>query len=166
MTALVVLTSGAYNLQTGEILAGYSDATLVGGAFNTVFAWGNIGSRFVAIAMFLFAFTTILGWSHYGSKAWEYLFGTKSAVIFKIIHLATILMGAVMTSSLAWDISDTFNGLMMFPNLIGVVVLSPLVMKITRNYIDRKIKQKDVAPILSYDADIQKEMEENLDEDA
>ena len=158
MTALVVLTSGAYNLQTGEILAGYSDATLVGGAFNTVFAWGNIGSRFVAIAMFLFAFTTILGWSHYGSKAWEYLFGTKSAVIFKIIHLVTILMGAVMTSSLAWDISDTFNGLMMFPNLIGVVVLSPLVMKITRNYIDRKIKQKDVAPILSYDEAINEEM--------
>ena len=159
MTALVVLTSGAYNLQTGEILAGYSDATLVGGAFNTVFGWGNIGGRFIAIAMFLFAFTTVLGWSHYGSKAWEYLFGAKTTYIFKIIHLITILLGAVMTSSLAWDISDTFNGLMMFPNLIGVVALSPLVMKITKNYIARKIKNEDVAPILSYDADIQKEME-------
>ena len=150
MTALVVLTSGAYNLETGEILAGYSDATLVGGAFNTIFSWGNIGSRFIAIAMFLFAFTTILGWSHYGSKAWEYLFGAKTTVIFKLIHLVTILLGAVMTSSLAWDISDTFNGLMMFPNLIGVVALSPLVVKITKNYIDRKIKNKDVAPVLSY----------------
>ena len=151
MTALVVLTSGAYNLQTGEILAGYSDATLVAGAFNTVFSWGNIGSRFVAIAMFLFAFTTVLGWSHSGAKAWEYLFGSKTSVIFKIIHLVAIFLGAVMTSSLAWDISDTFNGLMMFPNLIGVVALSPLVVKITKNYIARKIKKKDVAPILSYD---------------
>ena len=160
MTALVVLTSGAYNLETGEILAGYSDATLVGGAFNTVFGWGNIGSRFVAIAMFLFAFTTILGWSHYGTKAWEYLFGSKTTYIFKIIHLITIVLGAVMTSSLAWDISDTFNGLMMFPNLIGVVVLSPLVIKITKNYIARKIKNKDVEPILSYDEAIQKEAAE------
>jgi AGCS family alanine or glycine:cation symporter len=158
MTALVVLTSGAYNLQTGEILAGYSDATLVGGAFNTVFAWGNLGSRFVAIAMFLFAFTTILGWSHYGAKAWEYVFGSKTTVIFKIIHLVTILMGAVMTSSLAWDISDTFNGLMMFPNLIAVVALSPLVMKITKNYVARKIHNKKVDPILSYNEAIQAEM--------
>ena len=158
MTALVVLTSGAYNLQTGEILAGYSDATLVGGAFNTVFGWANLGSRFVAIAMFLFAFTTILGWSHYGSKAWEYVFGSKTTYIFKIIHLITIMLGAVMTSSLAWDISDTFNGLMMFPNLIAVVVLSPVVVKITKNYISRKIKHEDVEPIYSYDPAIQEEM--------
>lgn len=159
MTALVVLTSGTYNLQTGELLAGYTDATLVGGAFNTVFGWGNIGSRFIAIAMFLFAFTTVLGWSHYGSKAWEYLFGTKTTFIFKIIHLVTIMLGAVMTSSLAWDISDTFNGLMMFPNLIGVVVLAPVVIRITKNYVARKIKKQDVKPILSYDEKTQAEME-------
>ncbi len=162
MTALVVLTSGAYNLQTGEILAGYTDATLVGGAFNTVFSWGNIGSRFIAVAMFLFAFTTVLGWSHYGAKAWEYLFGAKTTYIFKLIHLVTVFLGAVMTSSLAWDISDTFNGLMMFPNLIAVVALSPLVMKITKNYVARKIKNKKVDPILSYDETIQKEMEEAM----
>ena len=167
MTALVVLTSGGlnggvFNAQTGEIAAGYTDATLVGGAFNEVFSWGNIGGKFVAIAMFLFAFTTVLGWSHYGSKAWEYLFGSKSVPVFKIIHICTIMFGAVMTSSLAWDISDTFNGLMMFPNLIAVVALSPLVMKITKNYVDRKIKNKKVDPILSYDEAIQKEMEESL----
>ena len=162
MTALVVLTSGAYDLSTGEILAGYTDATLVGGAFNTVFGWANIGSRFIAIAMFLFAFTTILGWSHYGTKAWEYLFGSKTTYIFKIIHLITILLGAVMTSSLAWDISDTFNGLMMFPNLIGVVVLCPLVVKITKNYVARKIKNEDIEPILSYDEAIQKEAVKEL----
>ena len=163
MTALVILTSGAYNAETGEILENYSEATLVGGAFNQVFSWGNLGEKFIAVAIFLFAFTTILGWSHYGAKAWEYVFGAKSVVVYKILHICTIMLGAVMTSSLAWDISDTFNGLMMFPNLIAVVTLSPLVAKITKNYIDRKIKKKDVPPLLSFDPKIQKEMEENLD---
>ena len=160
LTALVVLTSGVYDLATGATAGGAGDATLVASAFNSVFSVGNIGEKFVAVAMFLFAFTTVLGWSHYGTKAWEYLFGTKSTVIFKIIHIGTIILGAVMTSSLAWDISDTFNGLMMIPNLIGVVVLFPLVMKITKNYVDRKIRKKDVAPILSYDPALQKEAEE------
>ena len=164
LTALVVLTSGVYDLATGATVGGVSDATLVASAFNSVFSFGNIGEKFVAVAMFLFAFTTVLGWSHYGTKAWEYLFGAKSTVVFKIIHIATILLGAVMTSSLAWDISDTFNGLMMIPNLIGVVVLFPLVMKITKNYVDRKIHKKNVKPILSYDPKIQEEAEEHLDE--
>ncbi len=157
MTALVVLTSGVFNLTTGELAEGLNDATLVGGAFNTVFSWGNIGQKFIAIAMFLFAFTTVLGWSHYGAKAWEYLFGSKTTIIFKIIHVCTVIFGAVLTSSLAWDISDTFNGLMMIPNLIGVVTLMPLVVKITNNYVNRKIKGKDIKPILSYDEKIEKE---------
>ena len=163
LTALVVLTSGVYDLATGTTAAGASDATLVAGAFNSVFSFGNIGEKFVAVAMFLFAFTTVLGWSHYGTKAWEYLFGTKSTVVFKIIHILTIILGAIMTSSLAWDISDTFNGLMMIPNLIGVVVLFPLVMRITKNYVDRRIKKKDVKPILSYDPDLQREAEQEID---
>ncbi len=166
MTALVVLTSGAYNTETGAILEGYTDATLVGGAFNQVFSWGDIGEKFIAIAMFLFAFTTVLGWSHYGTKAWEYLFGTKSTIVFKIIHIITIMFGAVMTSSLAWDISDTFNGLMMFPNLIAVVILCPLVAKITKNYVDRRIRKKDVKPILSYDETLQAEAEAHIDDEA
>ena len=151
MTALVVLTSGVFNAKTGAVAEGLNDATLVGGAFNTVFSWGNVGQKFIAIAMFLFAFTTVLGWSHYGSKAWEYLFGAKTTIIFKIIHVCTVIFGAVLTSSLAWDISDTFNGLMMLPNLIGVVVLIPLVVKITKNYVDRNIKGKDVEPLLSHE---------------
>jgi len=170
MTALVVLTSGGleggvFNVATGEIAEGLTDATLVGGAFNYVFPWGNIGQRFIAIAMFLFAFTTVLGWSHYGSKAWEYLFGAKTTVIFRIIHVCTVIFGAVLSSSLAWDISDTFNGLMMIPNLIGVVVLFPLVMKITKNFVDRKIKKQDVAPVLSYDANIEAAAVAALDEE-
>ena len=162
MTALVILTSGVFDANSGKILAeGYTDATLVGGAFNTVFSWGGLGAKFIAVAMFLFAFTTVLGWSHYGAKAWEYVFGAKSVVVFKIIHVCTIIFGAVMTSSLAWDISDTFNGLMMFPNLIAVLALSPLVMKITKNYVARKIKKKDVEPMLSYDPELNKEDSEN-----
>ena len=162
MTALVVLTSGGlnggvFNVETGAVAAGLSDATLVGGAFNEVFSWGDIGQRFVAIAMFLFAFTTVLGWSHYGSKAWEYLFGAKTTFIFRIIHVITVIFGAVLTSSLAWDISDTFNGLMMVPNLIGVLALTPLVMKITKNYVDRNIRKKDVKPMLSYKDDVNEE---------
>ena len=65
-----------------------------------------------------------------------------------------------MTSSLAWDISDTFNGLMLVPNLIGVIALSPVVVKITRNYIDRKFNGKDIEPILSYFPVIQAEAAE------
>ena len=157
MTALVILTSGVVNYN--ESMANVESATLVSNAFNTVFSWGGLGSKFIAIAMFLFAFTTVLGWSHYGSKAWEYLFGAKTTFIFRIIHVCTIIFGAVLTSSLAWDISDTFNGLMMIPNLIGVLFMLPLVVKITKNYVDRKVKKKDVKPILSYDPEIQAEAE-------
>ena len=165
MTALVVLTSGVFNAKTGAIAEGLTDATLVGGAFNTVFPWGGIGQKFIAVAMFLFAFTTVLGWSHYGSKAWEYLFGAKTTVVFRIIHVCTVIFGAVLTSSLAWDISDTFNGLMMLPNLIGVVVMLPMVIKITKNYVNRKIKGKDEEPVLSFDPEIQKMQAEAITED-
>ena len=161
MTALVVLTSGVYDLGAGAIAEGRSDATLVADAFNSVFSFGNIGGKFVAVAMFLFAFTTVLGWSHYGAKAWEYLFGTKSTTVFKILHIITIFFGAVLTSSLAWDISDTFNGLMMIPNLIGVVILAPTVVKITNNYVNRILKKKDIEPLLSEFPEYQNPEEEN-----
>ena len=95
-------------------------------------------------------------------KAWEYLFGTKATVVYKVIHLVMIFLGALLTSSLAWDISDTFNGLMMVPNLIGVLALSGLVVKITRNYIDRNLKHKDVKPMLSAIPDVQEEEEKRL----
>jgi len=169
MTALVVLTSGGleggvFNVVTGEIAKGYTDATLVGGAFNTVFSWGNIGEKFIAIAMFLFAFTTVLGWSHYGSKAWEYIFGAKTTVVFRIIHVCTVIFGAVLTSSFAWDISDTFNGLMMIPNLIGVLALSPLVVKITLNYLRREKNGEDIEPMYNVDPEIQaQELERTIE---
>lgn len=161
MTALVVLTSGLINLDTGAlVIEGAGDATLVAKAFSGIF--GIWGERFIAVAILLFAFTTVLGWDHYGTTAWEYLFGTKATFVYKIIHLVTIMCGALLTSSLAWDISDTFNGLMMVPNLIGVIALSGLVMKITKNYVDRRLKNKDVKPIISAFDDIQKEQEAKL----
>ena len=154
MTALVVLTSGVIDLQTGVAVTTI-DATLVADAFNTVFSFGGIefGKMFIALAIFLFALTTVLGWSHYGTKAVEYLAGKKAPSVvlgYRILFVLMILSGALMTSSLAWDISDTFNGLMMLPNLIGVVTLSPIVIRITRNYVERVLHGKDIAPLLTY----------------
>lgn len=163
MTALVVLTSGVYDLTTGAVAEGVTDATMVAKAFNSVFSFGNLGEKFIAIAMFLFAFTTVLGWSHYGTKAWEYLFGTKTTIGYKVFFVVMIMSGALMTSSLAWDISDTFNGLMMIPNLIGVLSLCGLVTKITKNYVDRRIRHKEgVKPMLSFDPQTQAEAEAAL----
>ncbi|MFI3237315.1 MAG: alanine/glycine:cation symporter family protein [Lachnospiraceae bacterium] len=155
LTALVILTSGCIDLTTGEMLTASEGSVLVSDAFAGVF--GYAGSAFIAIAILLFAFSTVLGWSYYGTKAWEYLFGTKSTMLYKIVFVAFIFVGATMSLSLAWDISDTFNGLMAIPNLIGVLALSPLVIKITKNYVQRNLKGEDVAPILNADPQIQAE---------
>ncbi len=157
-SALVILSSGLVDLETG-VSAVEKNSLLASGAFAETF--GSFGEMFVAVAMFFFAITTVLSWSQYGAKAVEYLAGEKGAKIYKVIFVLMTVSGAVMTSSLAWDISDTFNALMMIPNLIAVIILSPLVAKITKNYVDRKIKNKEgIAPILSYDPEIQKEMEQ------
>lgn len=174
MSALVMLSSGLVDLDTvnldqvvkigGEFITSDDKALLAPAAFGQTF--GQFGEIFVAIAMFFFAFTTVLGWSQYGAKAVEYLGGVKAAKVYKVIFVLMTISGALMTSSLAWDISDTFNALMMIPNLIAVIVLSPLVAKLTKNYVDRRIKgKKDVAPMLSYDPEIQKEMEQDLYKD-
>ncbi|MCR5592482.1 MAG: alanine:cation symporter family protein [Saccharofermentans sp.] len=170
MTSLVILTSGVVDLETGVIETS-SDAVLVADAFNSVFKVGELdcGRMFVALAILVFAFTTILGWSQYGSKAIEYLSGRFAPVairIYKVFFVILIVSGSIMTSSIAWDISDTFNGMMMIPNLIGVLSMSPLVMKITNNYIARRIKgDKSVKPILSYDPRIEEENAKALAED-
>lgn len=159
MTAVVVLTSGYVDLETGVVAEGVNDATLVSQAFGNIF--GAVGEMFVAVAMLLFAFTTVLGWSQYGTKAVEYLLGEKAVKVYKVIFVLMIISGAVMTSSIAWDISDTFNGLMMIPNLIGVAALSPLVSKITKNYVNRKLKNMDEEPLLSFDESIQADVMKN-----
>ncbi len=160
LTAFNVLTSGLIDLETGLPLEKYGDVTLtsaniVSTAFNIKF--GAIGSAFIAIAIALFAFSTVLGWSHYGSKACEFLFKEKAVMVYKLIFVAAIFGGAVMGDNLAWDIADTLNGLMAIPNLIGVLVLSPIVAAITKNYVDRIIKGKKIEPMLSVFPDIQAE---------
>ncbi len=163
MTALVILTSGLVDLQTGAMLTDAMKSVLVAEAFSTVF--GRFGAMFIAVAILLFAFSTVLGWSYYGSKSWEYLvgklsgnpvLGTKSTIVYKVVFVAFIAVGATMSLDLAWDISDTFNGLMSIPNLIGVITLSPLVARITRNYVRRVLHGRNDAPILSYDPEIEK----------
>lgn len=161
LTAFTVLSTGLVDLDTGAVLSSAEGSALVGEAFSTVF--GFIGPMFIAIAILLFAFSTVLGWSHYGTKAFEYLFGSKATIIYRVIFIVFILFGATMSLDLAWDLSDTFNGLMAIPNLIGVLSLSPVVMKITANYVDRKIKGHDVKPMLSAFPDIQAEQEQGLD---
>ncbi len=155
LTAFAVLSSGLVDLDTGAVLSESSGSALVGEAFATIF--GSFGPMFIALAILLFAFSTVLGWSHYGSKAWEYLFGAKSTIAYKVVFILMIFIGATMKLSLAWDLSDTFNGLMAMPNLIGVLCLSPLVMKITQNYVDRILRKKDVKPMLSVFPDINDE---------
>ena len=91
-------------------------------------------------------------------------FGWSEEIVVNIFVLM-IMSGALMTSSLAWDISDTFNGLMMIPNLIGVIAMSGIVMKVTKNYIDRKKRGLDVEPIISYDKKIQAAQVAQMKED-
>ena len=154
MTSMVVLSSGAIDLETGmRVDPGADGSTFVAEAFGNIF--GTPGEMFIALCILMFAFTTVLGWSHYGTKAVEYLFGVKGGKIYKFIFVPIIASGALMTSSIAWDISDTFNGMMMIPNLIGVLSLTPMVLKITNNYIDRKIKKKEITPMLSAIPEIQ-----------
>ena len=162
MTAFSVLSSGLVNLETGETVAEYggialTKANLVSTVFSIRFGW--IGSAFIAISIMLFAFSTVLGWSHYGTKAAEYLLGEKRTVPYRILFVLLVFGGAVMGDNLAWDLADTFNGMMMIPNLIGVIALSGVVAKITKNYIDRTFHGSKERPMYSAFPDIQREQE-------
>ncbi len=164
LTAFSILSSGLIDLGSGKLVDAFSHLTkndLVATVFEQKF--GVLGSSFIAVSIALFAFSTVLGWSHYGTKACEYLLGEKRTIPYRILFVLLVFGGAVMGDNLAWDLADTFNGLMMIPNLIGVIALSGVVLKITRNYVDRNIKgKKEVAPLLSAFPDIQKEQEASL----
>lgn len=165
LTAFTVLCSGLVDLQTGEVLTSSTGASLVSEALSE--GLGSLAGSFVAIAISLFAFTTVLGWSFYGTKSCEYLFGTRATVIYKIIFVLCIVFGATMSFDLAWAIADTLNALMAIPNLIGVLCLSGTVFAITKNYTERKITrtQPDATPMLSFDPDIQAMQEKALMKD-
>jgi AGCS family alanine or glycine:cation symporter len=166
LTALTILSSGAVDLATGQLTeaaAEVGSSSLMSYSFSQTF--GQPGAWFIAIAILLFAYSTVLGWSHYGSTACEYLFGTSAVNVYRIVFVVIVLAGSVMKAQLAWDISDTFNGMMMIPNLIGVLVLSPQVMKCTKNYVDRRIRGKNIEPMLSMDPEIQAQEEKLIHED-
>ena len=130
MTALVILTSGAWTL-TGEDGAGLTAAVLTSTAFQT----SIIGGQYiVTIALAVFAFTTILGWSYYGERCWQYLFREKSLWIYRVFWVAAALLFANVKVELVWHLSDALNGLMAIPNLVGLLLLAPMVFKVTRDY--------------------------------
>ncbi len=158
LTAFSILSSDLVDLSTGQVVTEFKGVAISNGnLMSTVFGeqFGFIGSAFVAVAVMLFAFSTVLGWSHYGATACGYLFSDKAVLAYRIIFVVAIFGGAVMGENLAWDIADTLNGMMMIPNLIGVLSLSGLVMKITKNYVDRRLRGKDVEPMYSHFPDIQ-----------
>ena len=107
----------------------------------------HVAGKLVAIAVMLFAFSTLLGWSYYGTKTVEYLGGTIATTVYKIFYIVFIIVGSTVKLTLAWEISDTLNGLMAVPNLIGVLILSGTTVSIIKNYYARKNHKKVKADI-------------------
>ncbi len=127
LTALVVLTSG--QLQAG-VPGGLDGTALAQAAFNTTM--GSLGNAFVAICMLFFAFSTIIGWYFFGETNVKALFGPKAVKIYAAIVVVCIVIGSALKVDLVWNLSDLFNGLMVFPNLIALIALSGLVAKAAR----------------------------------
>ncbi|QEL09758.1 sodium:alanine symporter family protein [Kushneria phosphatilytica] len=125
ITALAIITSGQW-------LEGESGAALTSLAFRT--ALPGPGDYIVAAALAIFAFTTILGWSYYGERCFQYLFGTRAAHFYRIAFVLMIPIGAMAHLDFIWLLADTFNALMAIPNLIALALLSPLIFKLTRDH--------------------------------
>lgn len=131
LTALVVLCSGAADGNYGNNAAAGVSTTVAG--FSGVFG-AKAGSVILAVGLLLFATSTILGWALYGTRCAEFLFGSKIIRPYQIIFCLVVVAGAVADLSLVWTISDTLNGLMSIPNLIALLLLSPVVIKLTREH--------------------------------
>ena len=128
LTALTIICSGV------DITFGHKvGSELITAAFATMFGQ-KFASVFVALALMLFAFTTILGWSLYGSRCVQYLFGLKVAKGYQVLFIIIVVVGAVASLDVVWDIADTFNGLMAIPNFVGLFVLSGVVAKLTKEH--------------------------------
>ena len=131
LTSLVVLCSGVATGNYGNNdLAGVPTAVA---GFATVFG-DKLGSIILAVGLLLFATSTILGWALYGTRCAELLFGSKIIRPYEVIFCLVCIAGAVADLKLVWDISDTLNGLMAIPNLIAVLLLSPVVIKLTKEH--------------------------------
>ncbi len=96
------------------------------------------GAYIVTIGLILFAYSTVLGWSYYGEKSIEYLFGVGAVKPYRIVFILFVGVGAVAKLDLVWNLSDTFNGLMAIPNLVGLLLLTPVVVRETKSYFDKK----------------------------
>ncbi len=154
--------------ENGNVILESVEFTEVNGVSLVTYAFaqrfGDIAGKLLAIAIVLFAFTTVLGWSFYGTKAVEYLFGNKATIVYKVIFVCFVVVGSTINLGLAWEVADTLNGLMAIPNLIAVLALSGTVVKITKNYVARNIKKnpEKIKAMLSAYPDIQKEQESKL----
>lgn len=125
ITGLSIVVSGAWE-------TGLTGANLTIHAFNTVIP--VYGGWIVSIGLMLFAFSTILGWEYYGERSFEYLVGPKFNVAYRLVYVPFIVVGAIGGLELIWDIADTLNALMAIPNLIGLLFLSPVVVKLTKEF--------------------------------
>jgi len=124
MTGLVLITAGVWN--------GASEgAVMTATAFNQTLPYGD---KVVALCLVLFAFTTMLGWSYYGERCAEYLMGPKVILPFRLLWIAGIFTGTQMSLGLVWKMSDALNGMMAIPNLIALLLLSPVVFRLTKAY--------------------------------
>jgi len=143
MTGLVLIVTGAWQ-------SGLKGAVLSSAAFET--ALPGFGATFLAVAVVVFAYTTILGWAYYGEKCWAYLVGTKSEKPYRLAWTAFVLVGAVTQLDFVWLVSDTLNAFMAFPNLVSLVLLSPVVAKVTKDYFDRQAAPQAVPQVLAGEA--------------
>jgi len=124
ITALAIISSGVWE-------SGATGAALTTAAFEQAIPGGGY---IVSIGIVLFAFSTIVGWEYYGERCAEYLFGPKANMIYRIIWIPFVLVGAIGGLEFVWSLADTLNGLMAIPNLIGVLALSGTVFKLTKEF--------------------------------
>ena len=133
MTSMVVLLGvGVNNIEYGVD----KGAALTIEGFKSVFG-GTIPAVVVAICLTLFALSTILTWGLYGTRCFEFLFGSKACKVYQIIFVIVVVIGATMELQVAWNIADTLNGLMAIPNLIAVIALCPVVAKLTKEHFEK-----------------------------
>jgi len=128
MTGLTIICSGVWT-------SGEKGASLSAAAYES--ALPGVGGYLLAIALLIFTFTTILGWSYYGEKCWIYLAGRKTVIPFRILWVLAVFGGAVFQLDFVWLLADTLNALMAIPNLVALLLLSPVVIKLTKDYFDR-----------------------------
>jgi len=130
---LVICTATALvNLVTGANLTGLTGIEMTQEAFRL--GLGEIGLGFIAVSLFFFAFTTIIGWYFFGEANIKFLFGIKAVPIYRWIVLGFIVLGSFLKVDLVWDLADMFNGLMVIPNLIGLLILAPQAAEMLRDY--------------------------------